>query len=146
MSLLIMAYTKDRETEMAIRNANKEDKEYAKKLAAAKAKLAAAKAAKATPQGSVKVVPPTSNGARNIQNKFEKIKLENAKSGAAAFFGKKGVEGYIKENKALGEKTKVVKVNSATPKRQGTTPASTPRRAGGLMGGGGAGNWRNMFK
>ena len=95
---------------------------------------------------SVKVVPPTSNAARNVVNKFEKIKVENAKSGAEALVRARNTEGYIKENKALGEKTKVVKVNSATPKRQGTTPASTPRRAGGLMGGGGAGNWRNMFK
>ena len=70
----------------------------------------------------------------------------NAKSGLRAAIGAGLQEAKNMVDAQAGKKTKVVKVNSATTKRQGTTPAPTPRRAGGLMGGGGAGNWRNMFK
>ena len=127
---------------MAIRNANKEDKEYAKKLAAAKAANAAPKAT--PPQGTVKVVPSTSAENRAQKNYFENLKVAQAKRGDSAFIGAKVGNAMNKVDKAIGSKTPTVKINSATTKRQGTTP--TPRRAGGLMGGAGGGNWRNLFK
>lgn len=149
MSLLIMAYTKDKETEMAIRNANKESKEYAKKLAAVKAKLATARAANAAPkatppQGTVKVVKPTFELANALKNDKEEQRVSRLKVGAFASEGAKVGNAMNKVDKAIGSKTPTVKINSANPTRQGTTPAI--RRAGGLMGGAGGGNWRNLFR
>lgn len=124
---------------MAIRNANKEDKEYAKKLAAAKAKLAAAKAAKATPQGSVKVVPSTSNTTRADNNHLATLNASRAKSGRTAREGAQSVNESNAAAKASGTSSAgTVKINSKRVR--------TPRITGGLMGGAGGGNWRNLFK
>ncbi len=125
---------------MAIRNANKEDREYRKKLAEAKAKLAAAKAAKVTPpQGTVKVVKPSTQLSRDQKNVFADEKVAALKSGAIAKAGAKAVTASNILAKSEGTSSAgTVKINSKRVR--------TPRIAGGLMGGGGAGNWRNLFK
>jgi hypothetical protein len=89
---------------------------------------------------SVKVLPnvPDNKLRQKIMNAQREAAAVNAKSGLTA----ERLGGLIEEKNK--KPAKVVKVNSATPKRQGTTP--TPRTKGGLMIGAGAGNWRNMFK
>ncbi len=99
---------------------------------------------KETSKGTVKVVKPTSELQRALKNDEEERKIKRLSIGSTSYVGAKVTDAVNKTDKAMGKKTTVVKVNSANPTRQGTTPA--PRRAGGLMGGGGAGNWRNLFK
>lgn len=92
---------------------------------------------------SVKVVSPASTEKRAIKNFWEQERVNKLKSGATAkmLATDAAAENYF--NKKPGPTPKV-KIDSTNPTRQGTTP--TPRRAGGLISGGGAGNWRNMFK
>jgi hypothetical protein len=93
---------------------------------------------------SVKVVNSTSELQRSLKNDAEERKIKRTSIGSTSYVGAKVTDAFNKTDKAMGKKTTVVKVNSANPTRQGTTP--TIRKAGGLMGGGGAGNWRNLFK
>lgn len=91
---------------------------------------------------SVKVVESTSAENRAQKNYFENLRVAQAKRGDSAFIGAKVGNAFIKGSKAIGSKTPTVKINSANPTRQGTTPVI--RKAGGLMGGGtgGSANWR----
>jgi len=92
-----------------------------------------------TSKGSVKVVRPETDYSRKGRNDFETLKTHNAASGSTAKFRARLINETNAAAKASGTSSAgTVKINSARVR--------TPRIAGGLMGGTGAGNWRNMFK
>jgi hypothetical protein len=129
---------------MAIRNANKEDLAEAKdgvfgplKRTIKNQKL------KETSKGSVKVVKPQSNTTRGNINHNNTIATNRAKSGSAAREGAYGASQYEAIDRAMGNSnSRIVKINSANPTRQGSGPAipvKNGRRISGLMGRRGAG-------
>jgi hypothetical protein len=87
---------------------------FVKAAKIAKAAKAASKAKGATKAASsnVKIVPKTSSEARAKANAMQSEKVKDAKSGyTARLYGSIASAGKA-ANKSLGEKTKVVKINS----------------------------------